>query len=40
MGKEPGLALVEIDPRRLAEVRGQIPVIQHRRPIGDVTVMP
>lgn len=40
MGDAPGVALVEIDQRRLTEVRGQIPVLQHRRPIDGVAVMP
>jgi predicted amidohydrolase len=39
MGEAPGVALVEIDPARVAEARGRIPVIDHRRPIGAVTVM-
>jgi len=39
MGEAPGVALVEIEPKRLAEVRGQIPVLQHRRAIGGVQVM-
>ena len=39
MGETPGVALVEIEPKRLAEVRGQIPVLQHRRAIGGVQVM-
>ena len=39
MGEAPGVALVEIEPKRLAEVRGQIPVLQHRRAIGGVEVM-
>jgi deaminated glutathione amidase len=38
MGEAPGVGIVEIDPARLAEVRGQIPVLQHRRPIGDVAI--
>jgi len=38
MGEAPGVAVVEIDPGRLAEVRGQIPVLRHRRAIGPVTV--
>jgi predicted amidohydrolase len=38
MGDAPGVGLVEIDPKRLTEVRGQIPVLQHRRPIGPVRV--
>lgn len=40
MGEAPGVALVEIDPKRVAEVRGQIPVLRHRQPIGAVEVMP
>jgi predicted amidohydrolase len=36
MGDAPGVALVEIDFARVAEVRGQIPVLDHRRPIGAV----
>jgi len=39
MGEAPGVAIVEINPGRLAEVRGQIPVLQHRREIGPVRVM-
>lgn len=38
MGEAPGVAVVEIDSRRLAEVRGQIPVLQHRRAIGAVAI--
>jgi predicted amidohydrolase len=40
MGDAPGLALVDIDPTRIAEVRGRIPVLDHRRPIGPVAVAP
>jgi len=39
MGEASGVAVVEIDPGRLAEVRRQIPVLQHRREIGPVRVM-
>ena len=38
MGEAPGVAVVEIDPARLAYVRAQIPVLQHRRPIGTVEI--
>ena len=37
MEESPGLALVEIDPARVEEVRGRIPVIDHRRSIPEVT---
>lgn len=36
----PGLAFVEIDPARVADVRARIPVIAHRRPTPAVTVAP
>jgi len=39
MGDSPGLELVEIDPARLAEVRAQIPVVRHRRPIAAAEVV-
>ena len=38
MAEGGGVAVVEIEPRRLSEVRGQIPVLQHRRTIGEVEV--
>jgi predicted amidohydrolase len=38
MGEGVGVAVVEIDPARIAEARGRIPVLQHRRPIGSVEV--
>jgi len=40
MGEEAGVALVEVDPASVAEARGRIPVLQHRRPIDDVNVAP
>lgn len=36
MGEEPGLAFVEIDLARIADVRSRIPVHQHRRPIDPI----
>lgn len=38
MGESPGVALVDIDPVRVAEARGRLPVLDHRRPIGKVAV--
>ena len=35
-GETVGLHLAEIDLGRIAEVRGQIPALAHRRPIGRV----
>lgn len=39
MGEEPGVAVVEIDPARVEEVRARIPVLAHRRPIPRVSVV-
>ena len=36
MNREPGLAFADIDLGTIAEVRGRIPVMDHRRPIGPV----
>lgn len=35
-GETVGLHVAEIDLQRIAEVRGQIPALSHRRPIGPV----
>jgi len=40
MGKDIGVGFAEIDPARIAEVRGRIPVLDHRRAIGPVRAMP
>lgn len=34
MGDDAGLAFAEIDPARTAEIRGQLPSLANRRPIG------
>lgn len=36
MGQEIGLGYAEIDLRKIAEVRAQLPVIDHRRPIDSI----
>lgn len=36
MGEAAGLGFAEVDLARLAEVRGRIPVLRHRRPIPPV----
>ena len=36
MGETPGLAYAEIDPAKVGDVRGRIPVIAHRKPLPDV----
>ena len=38
MGEGNGVALVDIDPARIAEVRGRVPSLVHRRPIGEAIV--
>lgn len=40
MGEEPGLGFADLDPARVAEVRARLPVIDHRRPIPPVDVLP
>lgn len=35
---DTGVAVVEIDPARVAEARARVPVIAHRRPIGAVEI--
>ncbi|WP_445193289.1 carbon-nitrogen hydrolase family protein [Sphingomonas sp. Tas61C01] len=40
MGEAPGLGFVEIDQARIADVRGRIPVIDHRRAIPAVEQAP
>lgn len=37
MGREPGLAVIDLDLDRVAAVRSRIPVLDHRRPNPDVT---
>ncbi|MEO5774604.1 MAG: carbon-nitrogen hydrolase family protein [Sphingomicrobium sp.] len=38
MRDQPGLAFVEIDLARVADVRSRIPALSHRRAIGQVSV--
>jgi predicted amidohydrolase len=38
MGEAPGLGYADIDLEQVADVRGRIPVISHRRAIPDVVV--
>lgn len=38
MGEEPGLAFVDLSIERIAEVRGRVPVIANRRPVGEAVV--
>jgi len=38
MGEEIGLDFVDIDPSRVEEARGRVPVIAHRRPIAAAEV--
>jgi hypothetical protein len=32
-GDDPGLGFAEIDPRRIAEIRAQLPSLANRRPV-------
>ncbi len=38
MGDGAGLGFGDIDIARVGEVRGRVPAIRHRRPIGEVTI--
>lgn len=38
MGERTGLALVTLDPARIAEVRARLPALAHRRAIGAVEI--
>lgn len=40
LGEQAGLGIVDIDLERLGDVRGNLPVINHRRMIPPVKVMP
>jgi predicted amidohydrolase len=39
MGEVPGLAVVDLDPARAAEVRARLPVIAHRRAIAPIAAV-
>ena len=39
MGDEPGIAFVDIDLKRISEVRSHIPALNHRRPIPDAVTL-
>lgn len=38
MGDETGLAFVDIDLSQIADVRGRVPALSHRRSVGEVVV--
>ena len=40
MGAENGLGFAQVDPATVAEVRGRIPSLDHRRSIGTVEIAP
>ena len=40
MGEAPGLGYVDVDASRIADARGRIPVLDHRRPIPPVDQAP
>ena len=39
MDGEPGLAFADIDLKRIAEVRGRVPALHHRRPMPPVQLI-
>lgn len=40
MGAEPGLGFAELDLAAIDEVRGRVPAIRHRKPIGSPGLQP
>lgn len=39
MGEEPGVGFVDIDLKRISDVRGRIPALNHRRPIPEAVTL-
>lgn len=39
MGEEPGVEFVDIDLKRISDVRGRIPALNHRRPIPEAVTL-
>ena len=39
MGEEPGVGFAEIDLKRISDVRGRIPALNHRRPIPNAVTL-
>jgi predicted amidohydrolase len=39
MGEEPGLGFADIDLKRISDVRGRIPALNHRRPIPEAVTL-
>lgn len=39
MGKDPGVAVIDLDLDRIASVRARIPALDHRRANPDVTIL-
>ena len=39
MGEEPGLGFADIDRARIAEVRGRVPALDHRKPISGAALL-
>ncbi|HEX3423411.1 MAG TPA: carbon-nitrogen hydrolase family protein [Sphingomicrobium sp.] len=39
MGEEPGVGFADIDLKRISEVRGRIPALNHRRPIPEAVTL-
>jgi predicted amidohydrolase len=39
MGDNPGVGFAEVDLKRISDVRGRIPALNHRRPIPDAVTL-
>ena len=39
MGEEPGVGFADVDLKRISDVRGRIPALDHRRPIPEAVTL-
>lgn len=39
MGEEPGVGFADVDLKRISDVRGRIPALNHRRPIPEAVIL-
>jgi deaminated glutathione amidase len=39
MGEQPGVGFVDIDLKRISDIRGRIPALNHRRPIPEAVTL-
>jgi len=39
LGSEPGVGIADIEMERIAQVRGRVPALRHRRPVSDPEIL-